>query len=319
MGTKFFLICLVITLTALAPAALGAAEKLKFGTGVRLSAPYYLTMLAAEEKGLWKENGLDAEWFPLRGAGDYTRAMAAGVIKVGASGAVMPIEVWPRGVRLAIVSDLTRNPFVLWVRSDSRFREGNDLRGAKIGVSSLSGIVYVYAVSVTKALGLQKDVRFVGVGDLTTAMASLKTGAIDVAVYGIDQMADLKFKGEVRELVNASDYQPKEWVDLVIQAREDLVKSDPATVKRVVKAVLQSVDFVTKNPAWSVEKIKSTAGFSEGSAKLTFDFIRPLFTRDGKIERKALENVINFLIEYDVLPRDKAPKVEDLYTGEFVK
>lgn len=41
------------------------------------------------------------------------------------------------------------------------------------------------------------------------------------------------------------------------------------------------------------------------------------FTRDGRISKKALENVWNFLVEYGVVKKERAPALEELHTSQF--
>lgn len=316
MVQKRFLV--IVFLIAVLTFARAHAQKFKLGTGVKLSAPYYLTMIAAEEKGIWKKNGLDVEWVPFKGGGPFSQALAVGEIKMGFQAASGAFTAAARGSPVIIVSDLAKNPFFFWVRGNSRFRQAADIKGAKIGVSSLASAPSAQGRIVAKALGLEKEVRFVGVGDLTTAMAGLKTGVIDAAIYGFDQMAELKYRGEVRDLIKNSDYLPREWVDLSIQARKDFLKEDAPLARRLVKACFQAVEFVTKERGWSVATIKATVGFSEGTAELIYDYVTPLFTKDGKINLKALDNVRNFLIEYRLVPKEKVPTSQEIYTPELL-
>lgn len=319
MRTKFLVICLVITMTAVAPSALWAAEKLKFATSVRLSAPYYLTALAAEEKGFWQQNGLVGEWVPFRAGPPAMAALVSGDIKIGAVGG--PIQLFPivaMGVPIIAVSDLSLNPFLYWVRADSRFKGPKDLMGAKVAVSALRSSVHLVGLGAAKALGLERDLKFVGIGDLRAAIAALKAGSIDAAIYGFDQMAHLRVEGLLKEVINIDDYLPKPWVDLTISARKDFIKAQPDVARRVVRTALQSVGFVIKNRPWAVEKIKATTGASESTARMIYDFVQPRFTKDGRIDPKALENVRKFMLEYGLLEKDKAPKNEEIYTEELL-
>ena len=64
-------------------------------------------------------------------------------------------------------------------------------------------------------------------------------------------------------------------------------------------------------------KMMELSGYSEEAAKLVNkDFA---FSRDGKVSRKGLENLRNFFIEYGLIPKEKAPAIEKLYTDEFVR
>ena len=53
-----------------------SAQKMKIATALRMYAPYALPLWAAEDKGIWKQNGLDAEWFPFKNGPAMSRAIA---------------------------------------------------------------------------------------------------------------------------------------------------------------------------------------------------------------------------------------------------
>lgn len=67
----------------LLPLQIAAAEKIKFSTPLKTVPHYALPMLAAEEKGIWKQEGLEGEWIPFCSGGSAHRAFAAGAIQIG--------------------------------------------------------------------------------------------------------------------------------------------------------------------------------------------------------------------------------------------
>src|SRR3990170_4197668 len=160
-----------------------AAEKLKFGTAVKESAEYYLRVLAAEEKKLWEKNGLQAEWVPFKGAGEMFRSVAAGAIFTGFAATSSIVEAQVRGVPAVIVSDVVPyDPFVIWVRTDSRFKEPRDYKGARVGVARFGGAQHLYGQLIAKSLGVEKEVKFVSIGGIPEGWAAMKTGIIDAMV-----------------------------------------------------------------------------------------------------------------------------------------
>lgn len=296
---------------------LGAAEKLKFATSVRAYSVFYLPALAAQEKGFWKENGLDTEWVPFSAGGAMVPAVAAGEINVALASVTLIAQAAARGIPVWAVSNLyPKEEFYVYVRADSRFKEPRDLKGAKMSVSRFGAIQHAYGRTVTRALGLEKDVRLVATGGIAETVAALRTGAIDALVLTRDQMINFKIAGEVKELVTVSSYLPKDWVDMVMMARKDFSEKNPDMVKKMVKALLQSLDFIQKNPRWAIGTMKRESGFSEEAARTLYEGFR--FTRDGKMEKSAVESVRNFLMEYGIVPKDKTPPATELYTERFL-
>ncbi len=318
---KIFLTLLVglLTLGWLAPSAF-SAEKLQLGSSIKLYPAFYLPILAADEKGLFKKNGLEVEWVPFRGGAALIRAMAAGSINIALSTASTDIVAISRGVPILIVADLftgSKDWFV-WVRSDSRLKKPQDLKGAKIGVTRMGGAAHAYARALARSLGLEGDIRVVATGGIREQVAALKGGAVDANLLSIYIMASRKLKGEVRELVPVADILPKEWADQEVIARKDFVKSNPDTVRKVVRSLLQGVDIIRKDRSWTVEKMKSMSRYPEEAARMVYqDYLLRSFTVDGRVSRKGVENVKDFLLEYGIL-KGKAPAVDDIYTNKFV-
>lgn len=295
-----------------------AAEKIQLGTAIKLYPHYYLPVLAGEEKEIWKKNGLEVEWVPFSAGAALVRAAASGAINIGLVPGVTLVQAVARGVPVLIVSDLVgRDDYWFWVRTDSRLRTPMDLKGAKVGVPLLGGSSHAYGRALAKALGLEKEVKFVGAGGSRENVATLKAGAIDAAVMVFTSMANLKAAGEVKEFLNTGDYLPKEWVEHVVFARKDFIKTNPDMVRRVLRGVLQGVEFTLKNSPWATEKMKELSGFPVESARLVVERLPGQFTRDGRINRKAVENLRDFLMEYEIIPRDKPLAVEELFTSEF--
>lgn len=293
-----------------------AAEKVRFGA-VKAYPPYDLTILAAQEKGFWKEQGVEVDSALMKGGADVLRAATAGAISVGSMGAAATIQGIARGVPVFIVADYkTKSDFTLYVRADSSYKEPKDLKGAKIGVTALGGSTHVYALVVTKVAGLEKEVRFVGSGGIVESSAALRVKAIDVLSQSGFQMVPLLLAREVRVLALMADYLPKEWADIILFAHKDIIKDRPDALRRVVKAILKSSDFIMTNRSWSVEKLKTTQGVSEEGARLMFEQFH--LSRTGKIERKAMENMRNLFIEYEIIPKGTtAPPVEDMFDTRF--
>src|SRR3990172_5891615 len=59
-----------------------AAEKLNLGTSIKFTPAYYLPILAAEDKGFFKEQGLEVEWVPFTSGPPMHNAIVAGSIMI---------------------------------------------------------------------------------------------------------------------------------------------------------------------------------------------------------------------------------------------
>lgn len=319
MATEFRALYLWFCLTLgliLLMATAQAAEKVRFGTPIKGQVEVEVPILAAEEKGYWKQNDLDVQWFPFDSGASLTRAHAGGAVDISYTIAVGYIAGVARGVPIIMVADLHfRNDFYIWVRPDGPMKEPKDLKGARVGVAALGGAAHAYGMAATKALGMEKDVKFVGAGGQGAMVAALKARSIDAALQAFFAMAPVRFKGEVKPFLNMRDFLPREWVDGILQARLEFVEKSPGAVKRTVRAYLQAAAFVMENPDWALAKLKGPYGYPEDAARGIYDAMR--YGRDGKINVKGVENIKNFLLEYDIVPKDKMPPLERLFSAKF--
>jgi NitT/TauT family transport system substrate-binding protein len=165
--------------------------------------PIYEAQYAAATLGYFKDAGVDAKVIQ-GGSGVKAREiLAAGEadISIGdithpmqlsnhgrTARVLMPVDVRNNGVEFIIRKDLhdsgidTLEKFAAWKRPDGR--------KPIIGVSSLGGTNHVWASYYMELMNLDRAVTWVGAGDVTTMLGSIKTKQIDVLVNSPSLLQD---------------------------------------------------------------------------------------------------------------------------------
>lgn len=310
---SFFLIGLI----SLIAASSYSAEKVKFATGVAAHPVQVLPILTAEEKGFWKNQNVAVEWIPFKGATAMFRGAAGGHVDMGVTVSPGFVQAASRGVPVVLVADLGQQyPFYLWVVPDSPIKTAADMKGKKIATSRFGGVSHAYGRLALRALGLEGKVQWVASGGLRNTVAAFKARQIDIAVLTKFAMTPLILGNQARELVAIRDYVPKEWVDTMAYARTGFTGSNPGEVRGVVKGLLEAGNFINQNSAWAIEKIKSKFRYTDEMAEFTYKQLN--YGASGKIDRKGLGNVREFLVEYGIITKEKAPPVDGLFTGKFI-
>lgn len=298
------------------PAQLGAAEKFKVATIKSLL--FYLPVLAAEEKELWKKEGLDAELVLFRSTRELDTGVLAGrvqAVSTQASGAISSRSV---GVPVTMVAELEGFfPWYLWVRADSPFKGPEDLKGAKItiGVLRLGGVGYIYPQITAKGLGIEKNVRYVATGGLVEAMAALKAGAVTALVLGPYTVARMEYEGVARRLMSLDDFVPRDLDPVVFQAADSAISRDPASVAKAVRGLIKAANFIMENPSWAIPKISAELNVPGPVAEKFYQTIK--YSRDGRINTDRLQRTLDFLLKYDLISKEKAPALKELYADRF--
>lgn len=316
METKKVFALEALMILAMLVVTLPAAGKVKFGTSVKISPAYYLPMMAAEEKGFWKHQGLEVEWLPLAGSRPLNTAVVTGDILVGGAAALAQVMGISRGVPLLMVLEMVSSmEWVIYVRADAPYKQPRDLKGGKIGVIFLGDLSDAFGRAVVRALGIEKDVKFVAVGGVPQQHASLRAGATDGMVVGRTAVVGLELAGIARPFVRVNDYLPKEWMEHTAFARRDFAAKQPGDVRKVVKGLWEAIKYVKANRSWNTEKLRTVSGLPEEGAKIVLSGLQ--FSHDGKIRKEAVENIGKFALEYKLVRAGSVPPAAELFTNEF--
>jgi NitT/TauT family transport system substrate-binding protein len=295
-----------------------AAEKLKIASSVKVNPLYVLPILAAEEKGYWKQKGLNVEFIPFAGGAKMHRAYVAGAIDMAVSGAVSDIRSISRGVPVKLVADMNAsNDIHVFVRADSGLKKATDLKGAKVGINRIGGLVHTYGVALARSLAIDKEVKFVAGGGFRQEVAGLRTGVLDAKISGVFAMAPLVHKGEVRSLVAVKPYLPKEWMDTVISAHNNSAAKRPEEIKKTIQGVLEAGQFLLTDKAWTTAKMMSYWKHSSGLAEKIYTMLS--YGKDGRVSHQAVENMLTFLTEFKVLKKGQLLPANQYYTNQFVQ
>jgi ABC-type nitrate/sulfonate/bicarbonate transport system substrate-binding protein len=311
----------VIAIATLVLAGSAAAqEKIKYGSSVRQAPEYYLPVLNAIERGIFKKNGVDVEWFPSNSGTDMQRALAANAINIGSSAAGADIPSMGRGVPVVIIANLqATDDFAVWVNAKGKHQKLQDLKGAKLGISRFGGLEHAYGRLIAKQAKMDNDIQFISTGGIKESLAVLVTGSIDGVVLTPAQMIDLKLKGIVRELVKVEEYRPKPWAAYTIVARRDYVQKEPDKVRRIVRSILEANKYIMskEGKAWTLAKIREIGGQSVEGAEYVYTTLA--FSPDGRIERQAVANLANFMVDYGLVKKEDLPPLDSIIDDRFVR
>lgn len=313
---KFFL-ALVLLAPFLSDSSVYAAEKVKVATPTTTNPFNYLPLIAAQEKGFWVEQGLEAEATLLASTVPLMAAIVGGSVFSGVQSTTGTLGWIYRGVPLVIIADMgARPPWYVWVRKESPVKTPADLKGGKIGVTRLGSLTHAYSLAFARAAGLERDIKIVATGGIASTIAGLKTGIIDATLLLGMTMLPLEQEGVVRRLVPLAEYAPSDEDTLTVFATQEAVAKRPEVVKKIVAGLLKGMDFTMKNAAWATQTMKTQGRMTDPVASAVFKMI--YYSGDGRIIRTRLEKLSNFLIEYRLVAAEKPLPVERFYSKDFV-
>ncbi|OLC14979.1 MAG: hypothetical protein AUH29_08855 [Candidatus Rokubacteria bacterium 13_1_40CM_69_27] len=300
---------------ALVPGIVRAQTSVKVGTAVlgdyALAGPFVLAL----EKGFFAQEGLAAEFVPFRGGPNLAKAVIAGEILVGATGATDILVFREAGMPLKMIATQTEgNHFTLNVAPE--IQRVADLKGKAIGVTLIGSTTWVFAQIVAKQQGWDpdRDVKIVGLGGLDAQLAALTRKEIHAFVWG-DGGAVTEQQGKSKVLMRLDSVTPK-WISQIQYASEEAIKKNGEAIRKATRAIFRAQHFMRASPQDAAAIAAKKLGWSVEATLGAHKISGPLLSGDGTISVEALRTMQDTLLEHGVIK--KRLPLDDHYTKEFI-
>ena len=187
------LAALAVMISMPAAPSIGAAETLRVGKAGREAFSFVPADVGAQT-GIFKKHGLDLEISSFGGEAKLQQAMAADGIDIAlGSGPALAFIV--KGSPVKGIAAMAGPPllFALMVRGDDSVKTVDDLKGRKVGVSTVGSVTSWIVSEVSRQKGWGFDgITQVPIGDDATRIAALKTKSVDAAIVNLARRAQLR-------------------------------------------------------------------------------------------------------------------------------
>jgi NitT/TauT family transport system substrate-binding protein len=273
-----------------------------------------LSFLGAKMNGYYGAEGLDVELIAMRAPTANVAVLSGSVEFSGVPLAGLTTAL--RGAPLKLLFCQNDRPqHVLFAKPD--LQNIKALRGRKIAVVGPGAIddVLLREVLTTNGLDGGKDATILAIGTAETRFGALASGAVDAAVLIAPFTFNAKEAG-FKELVTFKD----EGFVLPsggIVARDDLLKSDPATVEKFVRTTLMGFLLARDNRSAAIKILTRALKIEEPTAARLYDSARPTMTTDGALSEDAQKKVVAFAMKQAGVK--EAPPYEKLFDFSIIK
>lgn len=245
---------------------------------------YYVPFWAARDLGYYKAEGLDVSLSVmtdttaqvpalLEGKLDLTVAPTEGILKNADEGGPLRIIAGNSG---------KLSHFVI---AQPRFKRIEDLKGARIGILSLTEGSRFHFEQIAAAHGLKPgDYSLVETGGAPARHTLLKEQKIDVGLQSIPWSFVAEDEG-LANLADVASYIP-DWQFTTVNANQVWADRHPEEVVRFLRATQRAVDWLYANRAEASAIAARELGIKLGYAERAWDY----FTRTGNITRDLSVN-----------------------------
>ncbi|MBM4263661.1 MAG: ABC transporter substrate-binding protein [Deltaproteobacteria bacterium] len=285
--------------------ALGQTQKVSISISSRsnTSVSYYV----AASKGFFRDEGMDVEIIQANPRLGTMALLNGDVAFTGTF--VSTVRGILSGFPLKIVVVAFKKG-VYYLIAHPSIKDVQELRGKKLGVSSIRGADHLVAEELLRSKGLNPaQLQPVALGDTSVRLQSVTTGAVEVTVLSpphdlMAQKAGGKvFAGPPEIGMPASG----------MITSEKLIKENPQFVRRGVRALLRANRFIEENKAETIKVLLQWVKQTPEIAARSYDVELKSILRDGIMSDAEMESFI------ERLGNEKKKTVDDVRDFSFAR
>jgi len=292
---------------------------------------YYLPLAIAQQRGYFRDAGLDVEIADFPGGSKSLQAVVGGSAEVAAGAFEHVLNMQAKGQDLRAIVLLARYPGMVLVLPPARaegFRSAADLKGLKVGVTAPGSSTHMFLNHLLGQAGLGADaVSVIGIGAGASAIAAMRRGDVDAMVHLDPVIQRLEADGVVRAVV---DTRSEDGVAAVyggpyhaacLYAKADFIAAHPATAQAIVDAQLRALRWLqTATPDEIVASVPpSFLGGEPAAYRAALVKNLPILSPDGRLDLDGAVRVLAALRGFEPFMREADVNPARALTNDFVE
>lgn len=290
----------------------------------------YLPLTVVEQKGFFKEEGLQVEIQDVQGGGKALQALIGGSADVVVGGYDHTIQMQAREKEVTAVVLLGRYPgLVLGVRSDlaDRVKQVSDLKGMKVGVTAPGSSTHFFINYLLSKQGLKPtDISVIGIGQGNTVIAAVEHKQVDALANVDPTITVLENRGLIKIMVDTRteqgtrDIYGGEYPFATLYTRRDFIERYPETTQRLVNAFVQGLRWMQGKSPEEIAQVLPESYFA-GDKDLYLKALAnslSMFSPDGHFPKTASQTVLTVLSLFDEQVAQARIDLSKTYTNYFV-
>ena len=301
----------------------GAAEKVTYLLPAPAFLPAFGPWMLAQQRGYFRDEGLDVEFQAAQGGADAAKQVGAGNAVIGGAIGDTPIIVRANGVPVKSVALLGGGGLMqLVLHEDSPIKGPEDLKGKTITVMAYQDTTYYALLGMLAKVGLTKNDVNAQAAGATNVWKLFVAGQADAMASVPDWIVDATEAGAKITIIPADKYFQS--MAQIVVASDDVIKTKPDLIRKLVRATMHGLKDIMADPHGAaidyVKAVPQRAG-QERQMGRVFDlynqYVYPGQKVLGVMDEARLASLQDFYLKQGII--QKATPVAELYTNEFVK
>jgi NitT/TauT family transport system substrate-binding protein len=276
----------------------------------------FLPVYVTQEKGFFKDEGLDVIFVMFNAGSTNIQALAGGDVQIMGSAFVETI-----GGRASGIVDVKNfwgisniMPFQLY--SNPNFKSMKDAKGKRFAISRFGSLTDYLTRATVQHFGINpKEVTILQIGSTPARYAALEAGGVDASIVWFPVTEIAKAKG-YNKLFDLKGIFPQ-WPYETFAARETWIAKEKDQITKFLRAYQRGVRHTLQNKDDAVRALRKYVKIDPAMAPAGYDEYKESFPVNGEIAEKPVPQVIQE--EFDAGRIKRKFALEELIDRSFMK
>jgi len=302
----------------------GVSEEMKLTLGGNLWIGF-TPVFIAQEKGFFREQNLNVEFFQFNSTADSSAAFLADKVEsvVVVSSEAVSLAARGKDYRTPLVQDLSRGGDGILARS--QVDSIKDFQGRRIAVEQ-GTVSHFFLLEVLKDAGLsEQEIQLVNANP-SAAAAAYEAGNVDIAVTYAPYLHQANEQQNDGRIIYDSSQKPTAITD-IYAFNTALLEKKPEVVEAFIKGIFNSIAFLEKNPEQGLaiaapkfevspdELGNQLKGIQIPNPEKNLELLSQ--TQGDLYLGESFNRLADFLVQQDNI--DQAPKINNLFETKYIK
>ena len=269
----------------------------------------------AQEEGLFKKHGVEAELVHIPSTSRAIQTMIAGEIAFTYMDGRNSVQAGLKGIDVVILAGVA-NRLVFSFMSRPDITNFAQLRGKKIGITRLGSSTHSVTLWTMSKMGVRpEEYQLLQLVDVPNILTAILAGQIDAGALSPPTNFRAR-KAGLNELVDLTKEGP-EYVSVAIGSTRSFVKANEDLTRRLIRGYSEGVQLLKANKALGIRAIQKYARINDADIlEATYGEARSYIEAVPYASKKGLETIISELASTEV--KGKSAKPDDFLDTRFV-
>ena len=295
-----FCIGLLLSVMDVKPIVVRAQSLPKVIIGYPASSIASIQLFIAQEKGFFRDEGLDAQLNQVRADAAIAAVLTGELFAYDSVGT--SVRAFQKNAPIKILAVNLQSP-LFWLVTRPELKSFSELKGKVMGTTSFGGVQHLAGLRMLRRGGLnpEEDITVILAGDPATQLQAIVNGAIQIAVLSPPSVILARDKFKLNVLANALDEFPS-FFQSGLAVADKSVSSQKDLVKRVLRARAKANRFFFEMESAASEVIAKFLKVDLPVARESYRISRNAFTSNGVVSPRQIEEFLKIDAEIAKIP-----------------